>query len=298
MSTRLIMGLLIALAQSYGVMGYLCLDDVVIEKRFSKKCPWTGWTFSTSKNRKVYGLHIVVLLWCVGLVKIPVAFRLWQPKDKCRPARYRTKIQLAQQMIIEVLTLGLPFAYLVFDCWYNARWFTKFLKGCGVIWVSTLKKNTYVIYRHRKIKVGQLALMLKLKWRQHLQLRATAVCVYLPGFGSVRLVVTKNGHRRWEYIVTNDLTADLTTVVRRKGSRWDIEVVFKDAKQLAGFAACQCQVPQSMVRHVAFVLLTYVVLNELKVDPSETAGDVKERLQLHVVRAGFTPPPPLRARAA
>ena len=38
-----------------------------------------------------------------------------------------------------------------------------------------------------------------------------------------------------------------------------------------------------MVQHVAFMLLTYVVLNQLKHDPSETAGEVKERLQLHVV---------------
>ena len=110
--------------------------------------------------------------------------------------------------------------------------------------------------------------------------------------------MTRNGRGRWEYIVTNDLKADLTTIVQRKASRWDIEVVFKDAKQLAGFAACQCRVPQAMVRHVALVLLTYVVLNELKVDPSETAGDVKERLQLAVIRAGATPPQPLRAKTA
>jgi len=298
LSTRMVMALLITLAQSYGIKGYLCLDDVVIEKRFSKRCPWTGWTFSTSKGRKVYGLHIVVLLWCAGPVKIPVAFRLWQPKGKCAPSRYRTKLQLAQRMIIEVLALGLPFAYLTFDCWYNARWFTRFLNGCGVIWVSTLKKNTYVVYRNRKVKVGQLAPKLRFKWRKHLELRAVALCVYLPEYGSVRLVVTRNGHGRWEYIVTNDLKADLTTIVQRKASRWDIEVVFKDAKQLAGFAACQCRVPQAMVRHVALVLLTYVVLNELKVDPSETAGDVKERLQLAVIRAGATPPQPLRARTA
>jgi hypothetical protein len=48
-----------------------------------------------------------------------------------------------------------------------------------------------------------------------------------------------------------------------------------------------------MVRHVAFVLLTYIALNELKADPSETAGNVKERLQLEVIRAGATSPEPL-----
>lgn len=298
LSTRVVMSLLIALVQSYGITGYLCLDDVVIEKRFSRKCPWTGWTFSTSKKRTVYGLHIVVLLWCAGPVKIPVAFRLWRPQDKCAPHRYRTKLQLAQRMITDMQTVGLPFSYLVFDSWYNARWFTRWLNHCGITWQSKLKKNSYVVYRKRKVKVGHLAKTLQLKWRPHLGLRAAALNVYLPQYGSVRLVVTRNGHGRWEYIVTNDMKADLTTIVRRKRSRWDIETVFKDSKQLAGFAACQCRVPQAMVRHVAFVLLTYVVLNQLKLDPSETAGEVKERLQLHVVSAGTLPPTPLKARVA
>lgn len=146
--------------------------------------------------------------------------------------------------------------------------------------------------------MGDLAPTLKLKWRAHLGVRTAVLNVYLPGYGPVRLVVTRNGHGWWEYIVTNDMKADLTTIMQRKRSRWDIETVFKDAKQLAGFVACQCRVPQAMVRHVAFVLLTYVVLNQLKLDPSETAGEVKERLQLHVVSAGTLPPAPLKARVA
>jgi len=166
------------------------------------------------------------------------------------------------------------------------------------IWQSTLKKNAYVVYRKRKIKVGELAPTLKLKWRAHLGVRTAVLNVYLPEYGSLRLVVTRDGHGRWKYIVTNDLTADLTTIVLRQRSRWNIETIFRDSKQLAGFAACQCRVPQAMVRHVAFVLLTYVVLNQLKLDSSETAGEVKERLQLQVISGDVLPPDPLRARVA
>jgi len=39
-------------------------EDVIIEKAFAKKLPWAGWTYSFAKKRKVYGLHVVVLLWC------------------------------------------------------------------------------------------------------------------------------------------------------------------------------------------------------------------------------------------
>ncbi len=294
LSTRVIMDLLITLAKSYGLIGYLSLDDVAVEKRFSKKCPWTGWIYSGSKGGKVYGLHIVVLLWCIGIIKIPVSFRLWQPKNKCGKTRYRTKLQLAQEMMIEMQARQLPFAYLVFDSWYNARWFTRWLDNCGIIWQSTLAKNSLVVYKNKKIRVDKLAHSLKLKWRSHLELRTAVLSVYLPGYGSVRLVVTKNGHGRWDYIVTNDMQADVSTIVQRKRSRWDIETLFRNGKQFAGLGACQCRVPQAMVRLVAFVFLTHVVLSQLKLDSSETVGEIKERLQLYVVTHGAPPPLPLK----
>ena len=69
---------------------------MVGEKAFAKRLPWARWTYSFAKKRKVYGLHIVVLLWCGadGGPRIPVAFRLWRPKRVCAPHAYRTKLHL------------------------------------------------------------------------------------------------------------------------------------------------------------------------------------------------------------
>ena len=51
-----------------------------------------------------------------------------------------------------------------------------------------------------------------------------------------------------------------------------------------------------MVRHVALVMVSYVVLQLLRTDPSETVDGVKERWQLQVLTGGMAPPQPLRAR--
>ena len=105
LSTRTLMGLLIAWCKRrrhhHQEDGYLCLDDVVIEKAFARKLPWAGWTYSFAKKRKVYGLHVVVLLWCAsdGSFRIPVAFRLWRPKRSCAPGAYHTKLKLAEIML-------------------------------------------------------------------------------------------------------------------------------------------------------------------------------------------------------
>lgn len=53
LSTRTLMALLIGWIRRLGTAGYVCLDDVVVEKAFAKRLPWAGWTYSFAKKRKV-----------------------------------------------------------------------------------------------------------------------------------------------------------------------------------------------------------------------------------------------------
>jgi DDE superfamily endonuclease len=298
LSTRALMVLLGEWVRRSGMDGYLCIDDVVVEKAFAKRLPWAGWTYSFAKKRKVYGVHVVVLLWCAsdgGSFRIPVAFRLWRPKRSCTPRAYKTKLRLAEVMLKEVIGSGLRPRYVVFDTHYSAGWFTKMVGRLGLVWVGTLHPRTIVLWRSERCSVGELARVLPLKWRKHLEVRAAALNVYAPKYGSLRLVVTRNRHGNCECIVTNDTGADLTSVVERKMSRWSIETLFRDTKQYAGLEACQCRVDQAMVRHVSLVLLTFVVMQMMRRSGEESLGLVKERWQLEVMRDGESPPPLLKA---
>lgn len=51
--------------------------------------------------------------------------------------------------------------------------------------------------------------------------------VYLPEYGTLMLVVTRNRHGNLEVLATNDLGTDLTTIVCRKRSRWSVENPFQ-----------------------------------------------------------------------
>ena len=144
---------------------------MVIEKAFARKLSWAGWTYSFAKKRKVYGLHMVVLLWCSesARLRIPVAFRLWRPKRSCAPHLYRTKLRLAEVMLKEVLGSGLRPAYVVLDTHYTAGWFTKLVGRLGLVWVGTLDPRTIVLWRSRRQSVAELAQKrLPLKWRPRL----------------------------------------------------------------------------------------------------------------------------------
>lgn len=296
-STRALFRLVIAWVMGKGWQGYLVLDDVVVEKAFARRLAWAGWIYSFAKKRTVYGMHVVVLLWTSrdGAWRIPVAFRLHRPKRSVGRADYRSRVELAEAMIREVLAQGLSFDYIVFDSHYTAGWFTKRLGRLGLTWVGNFRERNVVVFRGRKRRVDELAAGLKLKWRKELEVRATALSVYAPRFGTVRLVVARNRHGNYEYIVSNDLGADLTSTVRDRRSRWSVETVFRDTKQYAGLEACQCWVDQAMIRHVALVLLGFVVLQIMRIHPAETVAAVKQRWLLEMVRAGQSPPAPLKA---
>jgi hypothetical protein len=295
---RALIGVAQTLSQRLGRPGYLVVDDVVIEKPFATRLPWAAWTYSFAKKRKVYGCHVVLLSWSsdpAGTWRMPVAFRLWRPKRSCAPGRYQKKTELVVAMLREVVAAGCPAAYLVGDTAYTGGIVSKTAARLGLTWVGTLAPRTTVVYRGRRQAVQQLATTLRLKWRPKLGLRAVAVTVYAPALGQVRLVVLKNRHGNFEYLVTNARATDLTELVRRKWSRWGIETIFRDSKQLAGLGACQCWTDQAWVRHVALVFLTFAVLQVLRRDPQETVGAVKARWQGEVLRDGQIPPQPLRA---
>jgi hypothetical protein len=296
-STRALSTLLCAFAKRLGRDGYLVLDEVIVEKAFAKRLRWAASIYSFAKKRKVWGFQIVVLLWCSldGRWRIPVGFRLWRPKRSCCKHRYRTKLQLVIELVSVVVQQGLRVDYIVGDTHYTAGWFTKRLSRMGLTWHGTLNPKTSVVWRGRKQAVRDLAGTLKLRWRAHLGLRARALRVYAPKYGQLRLVVTRNRHGNYEYLVSNDLMCDLTTMVLRKRSRWSVETVFRDTKQFASLQACQCWADVALVRHVSLVFVTFVVLQLLRNSVDESVGAVKERWQLAIIQAGEVPPAPLRA---
>ncbi len=184
------------------------------------------------------------------------------------------------------------------DTLYSGGWLTKKINRIGLKWVGVLHPNTTICYRNQRWSAKALAAWLKLKWRKRLGLRARSIVAYLPKYGHLRLVVTRNRHGNYETLATNDLESDLTTIVLRKRSRWSIETLFRDAKQFSGLAACQCRTDQALVLHISFVLLAFILLQRFRQSPKETLGMVKERLQLQVFTGGLQPPVPLKGKVA
>ena len=51
---------------------------------------------------------------------------------------------------------------------------------------------------------------------------------------------------------------------------------------------------QALVRHVAFVLIAFIILQRLRLPPKETLSEVKDRLQRALITGGLPAPAPSR----
>jgi hypothetical protein len=151
---------------------------VVVETAFAKRLPWAGWTSWFAKQRKVDGLHVVVLLWCStdGTWRIPVAVGLWRAKRTCTPHRYQTKLQLAagcspsgrRPPALPGPGAGHP---------RHRRLHHPPGRPAAPHLGGDARPRTTVVWCGRRQPVAALARRLRLGWRPRLGLRAAAVTV-------------------------------------------------------------------------------------------------------------------------
>jgi hypothetical protein len=106
-------------------------------------------------------------------------------------------------------------------------------------------------------------------------------------YGPVRLVVVPNGQGRLDYIVSNDFHRRGKVLLHGKRRRWGIDSCFREPNNWPGSTPVTvgCRRPRNS-RSVALVLLAFVVLQQTRLDPSQTVGESKRSLHLRMICGG------------
>jgi len=229
-----------------GIPGWVILDDLHIPKEYSKSIDCAGYAYSTILKRSVMGIHIVTLYWSNGWIKIPVGFRLWLPREKTN--HYRTKVDLA----IELLTHNEDFCkscqYVTFDSWYCTNRLLRICALMNLAFCSRLKKNRRVIFKKQEIPASSLPKGLHKVW--------------LKGFGDVLVYCDTSGEQpRW--LVSSDTLISAKEMKRRYDSRWVIEESHRFMKQRLGLCGCQCRRNTAIRNHISLVLLAHFCMEVL-----------------------------------
>ena len=256
------------------------IDDVIVPKAASAKLAWAKGLWCPSEQRYVRAINIVVLLASWGPLRIPLGFRLWCPKECAPPQQYRTKLELAVDLVAEALGDRQRCRYVTFDSWYTARPLTSYLELHGLIWYGALAANHEIVWQGQRQRVDALGRQLHDWSARRIGYVVASGSIYSPRLGHVRLTRVRIGQpkRPHLYLVTNEMTCTPSQAWQCKRNRWPVEELFRDEKQVVKLAGCQSSRVEAQKAHIALVLLAWVVLQCLRHAPSQTTGAVQEAL--------------------
>ena len=130
------------------VTGYLVIDDTVTKKT-GKKMAGLGWHYSHTEGRKVWGHCYVTALYVIAGFAYPVQVLLYQSKSTSQEqgARFKSKIDLAAEIISNFKPVPGTRTVVLFDSWYASETVIKAALKRGFEVVCALKSNR-VIYNH------------------------------------------------------------------------------------------------------------------------------------------------------
>jgi putative transposase len=236
-------------------VGYIVVDDSVLDKSYSKKNELTNWHYSGNVHGLVNGIDIVNLLWTNGDECIPVDYRIYQTKEK---KEYKTKNDHFQDLLNRVKTLDFKPFYVLADAWYGSVANMKFIDKKKWKFIFGAKENRLVsITKNVYVHISDL------DWTKK---QVQKVWLKEYGYVLVARIVFKDESVR--YVVTNDLK--LTKFSELKGHndhRWNIETFHRGIKQTTGIEKCYSILEKSQRSHifacfVAFIKLEYTRIQD------------------------------------
>jgi len=200
----------------------------------------------------------------------PLHFRLYLKEEYCKEKGipFKTKIELAQELVEEALGLGLEIEGVLFDNWYASKEFIGFLRGRTLGWVTRLKSDRNVKIRGTYMQIRDFAATLPREAFKKVVVGKTpywtfSKAVDLKGVGRVRIVISYDNEEfqgEPAYFATDNLQWESSRILNAYARRAKTEGFYRDAKQNLGLEAYQLRDLRGIKRHWCLVFLAYSLL--------------------------------------
>lgn len=237
----------------------LIIDDTPVERNGSHI---EGAGFHHGSKGIVKGQCVVTAVVLLARLVLGLATKGYRPKRTCPRKQFKTKIDLALEVIEEACSTFRQFTVLL-DAWYTCWKVLKKISNLGWRYVAAIKSNRIVFVKGRKTSVRNLAKGRRKYYAVRLSRRRrveVAKCIVtLPKLGEVALFITKtDGHIK--YLVSNDLGLTEREAARLYAQRWTIETWHRDMKQHLGFGELFVRSWRACQRHWTLCLIAYNAL--------------------------------------
>lgn len=260
---------------------YLTLDDSLTPKdKGTRQLQSVDWHFDHNRRRTIKaGSHVVLRIhW--GAFHFPLSWRLYLRESTVRrlnrgrkntKLRYRSKLELAREMLQQVVSL-LPKTnpvYVLFDSWYTSAKLVKWLRQQGWHVIAAIKSKRKVSGQkltdwHREFKgrsYERVSLELANKQQRTYWVRKlTGRLRGVPGYVRVLLSQKGPGVRTPKYFLCTDLMLSAQEILRRYQHRWSQEVDYWYVKLQLGLGDFRLRKHEAISKWYAVVYLVLVYL--------------------------------------
>jgi hypothetical protein len=253
----------------------IVFDDTVLDKRYSQKNELVRRQYSGTEHRILPGIGLIN---CVYINKKTghfwvIDYRIYDPAGDGK-----SKLQHVADMLDDLVNCKqLAFSKVLMDSWYASQKLMAHIDGLGKVYYCPLKKNRLVddtggVSKYKPVE--------KLEWTsQEFESGKLIKIRNFPANKKVKLFRVTVSTNRTEYLVTNDLTQQERTEVKKVCSqRWKIEEFHRELKQLTGIEACQCRKALIQRNHIACAILAWNFLKKTARMAGKTVYQLKQKL--------------------
>ena len=249
--------------------GKLILDDTLNHKT-GEHMEGVDIHFDHAEGKTTLGHQIVTTHLVAGKYSIPIDFALYQRNDG--QTDFKSKIELAKQLIANAVAQGFCFDCVVYDVWYFNFEVTSYIESLGKDWVSGCKINRII-----QTESGYVSLSDYLQTVPKEEFKKVSVKTREGErifWAFAKNVTLKKHHQRIRVVfsyedkiegepkvlATNRLQWDAKTIVETYLLRWSIDAFYRDAKQMLGLEDYEVRKLAGTKRHWLMVFLADTLL--------------------------------------
>ena len=249
---------------------YKIIDDIVCRK-YGPGAEMVCYNHSSTMGT-VLSHDYVTSLYVSGDVSVPDGLKLYGNEKRCKEKRveFKTKIQLACEMIDEHVPRAKNRTIWLWDSWYTVYDTVTMCRARGYEWIGEIKSNRVVFYEGTKYHLYELVEKLRSEGRFYDVViegeiyQTCRVRVLTRKLGENTIVINVKADTDDVHILCTDMKSSTTReIVKHALKRHHIEEFHKGAKHL-GLGEYRFRESEAALIHAHLVSLAYTLLDVLR----------------------------------
>ena len=302
--------------------GVLAIDDTACPKPYALKTEGAKFQHCAPLGREE-NCNVAVASCFVSTSKhFPVDFKSYLPIDSAGPKNFKSKLDLAKDLISDALTKNIPFSSIVVDSWYTSTDLIDFVANKNLSLIAEVRINRSIFITHpqtkqwRYLRADQIIPLIKqfyphkLKPVQIPQQDDSIKNIFTYSFNSklkdcktpVKVIFvfdqwSKSDDKNIHVLISTNLNMSVKSIIHTYLLRWGIEQSFRELKDTFCFDQYQVRHQKQIQRHwiMSFLAwsLTYWIkqngcLSKILNEPPQTIGQCKQSIaSLIIIDSAF-----------